>query len=121
MRHLIPRYLTPLLLALTVSVAAAQKPPNVLPILVDDLKPAIGAYGDPIAITPNLDRLAARGTRFDLAYCNQAVCAPSRNHLMTGLRSTTSGLYTLGLNFRAALPDAVRARARRTPSAGVPS
>lgn len=87
--------------------AKAAERPNVLLILVDDLKPAIGAYGDPIAITPNLDRLAARGTRFDYAFCNQAVCAPSRNNLMTGLRSTSSGLYTLGLNFRAALPDAV--------------
>ena len=109
MRRFLPFSLS--LLTFTLAWAAAAKaapqPPNVLLILVDDLKPAIGAYGDPIAVSPNLDRLAARGTRFDLAYCNQAVCAPSRNHLMTGLRSTTSGLYTLGLNFRAALPDAV--------------
>ncbi|MDQ5977277.1 MAG: iduronate 2-sulfatase [Verrucomicrobiota bacterium] len=92
------------LLGLTLNAAT---PPNVLLILVDDLKPAIGAYGDPVAITPHLDRLASRGTRFDLAFCNQAVCAPSRNNLFTGLRSTTTGLYTLGLNFRHAVPDAV--------------
>jgi iduronate 2-sulfatase len=60
-----------------------------------------------LAHTPNLDRLAARGMRFDLAYCNQAVCAPSRNHLMLGARSTTLGVYSLGKPFREAVPDAV--------------
>ena len=55
----------------------AEKP-NVLLILVDDLKPAMGCYGDKHAITPAMDALAKRGMRFDLAYCNQAVCAPSR-------------------------------------------
>lgn len=65
------------------------------------------AYGDPIAITPHLDRLAALGVRFDRTYCNQAACAPSRNHLFIGLRSNTTGLYTLGLTFRRALPDGV--------------
>src|SRR3546814_7975809 len=49
---------------------AAQRP-NVLLILVDDLKPALGTYGDRTAITPNMDRLAQRGVRFDLAYANQ--------------------------------------------------
>ncbi|MBD5780664.1 sulfatase [Pelagicoccus sp. NFK12] len=86
---------------------AAENRPNVLLILVDDLKPAIGAYSDPVAVTPNLDRLAARGISFDLAYCNQAVCAPSRNNLMLGARSSSTGLYTLGLNFRQAYPDAL--------------
>lgn len=85
---------------------AAEKP-NVLLICVDDLKPALGCYGDPLAKTPNLDRLAARGVRFDLAYCNQAVCAPSRNGLMLGSRSTSIGIYSLGENFRRAVPDAV--------------
>ena len=81
--------------------------PSVLMILVDDLKPTIGAFGDPIAKSPNLDRLAERGVRFERAYCNQAVCAPSRNTLMTGARSTTTGLYDLGTHFRNAVPDAV--------------
>lgn len=81
--------------------------PNVLLIAVDDLKPAIGAYGDPLAQTPNLDRLAERGVTFDRAYCNQAVCAPSRNNLMVGSRSTSLGVYTLQTNFREAAPDAV--------------
>ena len=85
---------------------AAQKP-NLLLLCVDDLKPLLGCYGDALAKTPNLDRLAARGMRFDLAYCNQAVCAPSRNNLMLGTRSTTLGLYNLATNFRQVAPEAV--------------
>ena len=71
------------------SFAAEPARPNVLFICVDDLKPLLGCYGDKLAKTPNMDRLAARGMRFDLAFCNQAVCAPSRNSLLTGSRSTT--------------------------------
>ena len=85
---------------------AAQKP-NVLLILVDDLKPSFGAYGDKWVHSPNLDRLAASGMRFDMAYCNQAVCAPSRNNLLLGSRSTSIGVYSLGHHFRKAVPDAV--------------
>lgn len=81
--------------------------PNVLLILVDDLKPALGCYGDAMAKTPNIDRLAARGMRFDLAYCNQAVCAPSRFTLMLGSHSTSTGLYGLGSRLREKLPKAV--------------
>ena len=81
--------------------------PNVLLILVDDLKPAFGAYGEAWVHSPNLDRLASRGMRFDRAYCNQAVCAPSRNNLLVGSRSTTLGVYSLGYHFRRAVPDAV--------------
>jgi iduronate 2-sulfatase len=87
--------------------AAGAERPNVLLICVDDLKPALGCYGDRLAKSPNIDRLAARGIRFDLAYCNQAVCAPSRNNLLLGSRSTSLGVYSLGQNFRTAVPDAV--------------
>jgi iduronate 2-sulfatase len=87
--------------------AAGAEQPNVLLLLVDDLKPALGCYGDPAAKTPHLDGLAARGLRFDLAYCNQSVCAPSRFTLMLGSRSTSTGLYGLGSRLRDALPDAV--------------
>lgn len=87
-------------------VDAAERP-NVLLILVDDLKPSFGAYGDKWVHSPNLDRLANSGMRFDMAYCNQAVCAPSRNNLLTGARSTSLGVYSLGYNFRRAVPDAV--------------
>lgn len=97
-----------LLASLTVgSSLVAKQPPNVLLILVDDLKPTIGAYGDPVAKTPAMDRLAASGMRFDLAYANQAVCAPSRFNLMLGSRSTSTGLYDLGVNLRRVYPDVV--------------
>ena len=89
------------------SAAAAGERPNVLLICVDDLKPALGCYGDPLAKTPNIDRLAARGMRFDMAYCNQSVCAASRNNLLLGSRSTSLGIYDLSQNFRKAVPDAV--------------
>jgi iduronate 2-sulfatase len=92
-----------------VATASAAEPvrPNVLLICVDDLKPALGCYGDPLARTPNVDRLAKRGLLFRSAYCNQAVCSPSRNALLTGFRPQTLGIYDLGTNFRKALPDAV--------------
>ena len=96
------------LLCLTLaSTAMAADKPNVLLILVDDLKPAMGCYGDAIAKTPNLDKLVSRGMRFDLAYCNQAVCAPSRFTLMLGSHSTSTGLYGLGSQLRQIIPDAV--------------
>ena len=79
--------------------------PNVLMILVDDLKPTMGCYGDKIAVTPHMDRLASQGMRFDLAYCNQAVCAPSRFTLMLGAHSTSTGLYGLGSHLREILPN----------------
>lgn len=90
------------------SLRAETSPrPNVLFIAIDDLKPALGCYGDTHARTPNLDRLAARALRLDRAYCNQAVCAPSRNALMTGLRPQTLGIYDLSANFRSSRSDAV--------------
>ena len=87
------------------SVAAPK--PNVLLICVDDLKPILGCYGDKLVKSPNIDRLAARSVQFNRAFCNQAVCSPSRNSLLTGLRPQTLGIYDLGTNFRRARPDAV--------------
>ncbi len=68
--------------------ALATRPPNVLFIAVDDLRPELHCYGDEEMITPNFDRLAQRGVRFDRAYCNIAVCGASRASIMTGLRPT---------------------------------
>ncbi len=87
-------------------VESAEKP-NVLLIMVDDLKPILGCYGDQFAKSPNIDRLASRGMRFELAYCNQAVCAPSRFTLMLSSFSTSSGLYGLGSDLRKSIPDAI--------------
>ena len=96
---------TCLLFVCTASLSANQ--PNVLLLLVDDLKPSFGAYGEDWVHSPHLDRLAASGTRFDAAYCNQAVCAPSRNNLLAGSRSTSTGIYSLGYHIRRAIPDVV--------------
>ena len=107
---LIGLLVAPMLVSLlAVRTACAQQPgrPNVLLICVDDLKPVIGCYGDRLAKTPHMDRLAARGVMFERAYCNQAVCSPSRNALLVGLRSQTLGIYDLGTNFRKSVPDAV--------------
>lgn len=93
--------------ALPLSAQTEAPKPNVLLICVDDLKPVLGCYGDTHAKTPNIDALAARSLRLDRAYCNQAVCSPSRNALMTGLRPQTLGIYDLPTNFRKSRPDAV--------------
>ncbi len=96
------------LLAFAPALPAEEKVrPNVLLLCIDDLKPLLGCYGDPLAKTPNIDRLAARGLRFDLTYCNQAVCAASRNNLLLGSRSTSIGIYDLSRNFRQAVPGSV--------------
>src|SRR5688500_15555821 len=62
--------------------------PNVLFIMADDLRPELASYGSP-AITPNFDRLARRSLQFDHAYCQQALCNPSRSSMLTGLRPDT--------------------------------
>jgi iduronate 2-sulfatase len=90
-----------------VVASEASERPNILLICVDDLKPVLGCYGDSIAQTPNIDQFARNSVLFESAYCNQAVCSPSRNALMTGLRPQTLGIYDLGTNFRKSAPDAV--------------
>ncbi len=88
------------------TVLAAERP-NVLLICVDDLKPLLGCYGDALVKTPAIDRLAQRSVLFEQAYCNQAVCSPSRNSLLTSLRPQTLGIYDLPTHFRNSRPEAV--------------
>jgi iduronate 2-sulfatase len=97
--------LFPFWLAHNGASAVSGERPNVLFIAVDDLKPAIGRFGDRLAKTPYIDRLASRGTVFERAYCMQAVCAPSRNALLTGLLPQTLRIFDLGTNFRRRAPD----------------
>ena len=84
-----------------------KKQPNILFIAVDDLRTEINCFGAKHMHTPNLDRLANRGIIFERAYCQQAVCAPSRNSLMTGLRPDALGIYDLYTFFRTKVPEIV--------------
>lgn len=79
---------------------------NVLLICVDDLRPALGCYGDRLARTPHIDRLARDGVVFRRAYCQLPSCCPSRTSFLTGLRVETTRVVSNGSpHFREFLPD----------------
>ncbi|MDA8746226.1 sulfatase [Rubripirellula amarantea] len=94
-----------LLVIACVSDSSAADKPNVLFIAIDDLRPELGCYGSPIAVSPNLDTLARDGLLFNRAYCQQAICRPSRASLMTGSRPDTTGLYHNYVALRELQPD----------------
>lgn len=85
----------------------ARKRPNVLFIIVDDLRPEAGCYGSDVVKTPHIDRLARSGLVFSRAYCQQAVCNPSRASLLTGLRPNTLRVWNNETHFRARNPGVV--------------
>ena len=81
--------------------------PNILFIAIDDLRPELGAYGSEVAITPNMDALAAQGLLFNNAYCQEAICSPSRASVMTGARPETIKVIENFSYFRDLNPDIV--------------
>src|SRR5690606_18408245 len=90
-----------ILLAICISLAvydssfaddAPNRKLNVLLIVVDDLRDTLGCYGNPLVKTPNIDRLAARGVRFERAYVQYPVCNPSRSSFLTGLYPDQTGV-----------------------------
>ena len=92
----------------SLSVAAIQKPKyNVLFIVSDDLRPTLGSYGNPIVKTPNLDKLASQGVRFDRAFAQYPLCNPSRSSLLTGKYPTQTSILDNEYYFRALHPELV--------------
>ncbi|MBI1176922.1 sulfatase-like hydrolase/transferase [bacterium] len=93
--------------SLVVSSFGAANRPNVLFIAVDDMNNDLGCYGHPFVKSPNIDRLASWGVRFEHAYCQFPLCSPSRSSLLTGLRPDTTRVFNLQYHFRQGLPDVV--------------
>ena len=109
MKHTSCFAFTVLLIFPLATLQAANGPkqqPNILLVVVDDLNVALGCYGDRHARTPNIDRLAARGARFDRAHAQYPLCGPSRVSFLTGRRPEVTGVYVLDTPARTALPDA---------------
>src|SRR5262245_54034575 len=78
---------------------------NVLLIVCDDLNTHLGCYGDPVVKTPNVDRLAQRGVRFERAYAQYPVCNPSRTSFLSGLHPETTGVTDQQTVLRTRMPN----------------
>ncbi len=101
------RLLTFTFIASISSLVLAEERPNVLFIAIDDLRPELGCYGSPAVISPHLDQLASEGIRFERAYCQQAICSPSRASLLSGMRPDETGITHNYVQFRDLNPDVI--------------
>jgi choline-sulfatase len=88
-----PIFSIALLMVAQTAISAPKEKPNVLFIMLDDLRPVLGTYGHPEVKSPNIDRLAAQGIQFNNAFCNVPVCGASRASLLTGIRPLWPGRF----------------------------
>lgn len=95
------------LLPLALTAPSAEPKLNVLFIVADDLRDTVGCYGNAQVKTPNLDRLAQRGVRFEHAYVQYPVCNPSRTSFLTGLRCEQTKVVGNTTMFRSLMPEVV--------------
>ena len=87
---------------------ADRKRPNILWLISEDTSPDIGCYGDPLVKTPNIDKLASEGIRFNNAFATCPVCSPARSAFMTGMYQTAIGAHNHRTFAKKPLPDPVR-------------
>ena len=107
MKYVFARFYLLASILITAACLGADQKYNVLFIAVDDLRPELGCYGHPMVKSPNIDRLASQGLQFDRAYCQFALCNPSRASLLTGRRPETTKVYDLKTFVRKHDPNVV--------------
>ena len=107
MKYLFAFLMTAIAVCTSHKIVHAAERPNVLFIAIDDLRPELGCYGASHIVSPNIDALAASGVRFDRAYCQQAICGPSRASVLTGLRPDSARVHGNHTHFRDHNPDIV--------------
>ena len=104
--YILPFLLLSVLISTTIH-SQQKKQPNILFIAVDDLKNELGTYGSTVVKSPNIDALAKDGVQFNRAYCQQAICGPSRASIMTGARPETINVIDLFQEFRENVPSII--------------
>jgi arylsulfatase A-like enzyme len=110
-----------LVLLQTVDAGADPPRPNILILMAEDMGPRVGAFGDPVAVTPHIDQLAAQGVRYPSAFTTAGVCAPSRAAMITGIHQAALGAQHMRSHqggYRAVPPPEVKAYPELLRAAG---